>query len=99
VGIKVTYIYTYSIAEHYNAILLDVDNNGYRNSKNGIGLQSGQTNAFAARFPTSQFVRVFRPNAEGIHHCCLHKSSDSIHSFAHDYTTYIDEVVKAALSN
>jgi hypothetical protein len=37
VGIKVTYIYTYSIAEHYNAILLDVDNNGYRNSKNGIG--------------------------------------------------------------
>jgi hypothetical protein len=44
-------------------------------------------------------VRVFRPNAEGIHHCCLHKSSDSIHSFAHDYTTYIDEVVKAALSN
>jgi hypothetical protein len=64
-----------------------------------LDMQSGQTNAFAARFPTSQFVRVFRPNAEGIHQCCLHKSSDSIHSFAHDYTTYIYEVAKAASSN
>jgi hypothetical protein len=35
---------------------------------------SGPTNAFAAMFPTLQFVREIRPDQEGIHQLGLHNS-------------------------
>jgi hypothetical protein len=61
----------------HDAHLLDIDNEGYCINDHGITTRmSGQTNAFAAMFPTSRFVREFRPDQEGIHQSGLRNSQE-----------------------